>query len=145
MRILVDTNVFLDHFLGRGNDGCIATKFFAWCYLNKNQIYIASSSFRDIEYIAMKSFHNHQEARKVSLAAYSLCSKVIGISADAAIESLFSDNKDYEDECLIQAAQEQLLDAIVTNNVKDFSESDIPCFKPEDLMNNPNLKHVKLD
>ena len=144
MRILVDTNVFLDHFLARGDDGLVATKFFAWCFFSKNQIYVASSSLRDIEYVAMRHFHNHLEARKVTLATYSLCAKVIGISADSAIESLFSDNHDYEDECLIQAAKEQLLDAIVTNNIKDFSNSGIPCFKPKELMDNSNSKHTKL-
>ena len=68
------------------------------------------------------------------MKAYSLCHKVIGISQDAAIESLYNDVSDYEDSLLMEAAQEEMCDMIVTNNIKDFRKSVVPAFTPLDII-----------
>ena len=134
MRILVDTNVFLDLILQRGDDGKRALEFFIWCRREKNQTYVSSISLRDIEYVAMKSLHDRKKVNVVLNDIYSICSKVIGISADAAINSIFEDYKDFEDELLIQATKENLLDAIVTNNIKDFAYRGVPVFTPKEIV-----------
>ena len=134
MRLLVDTNVFLDFFLKRDTLGPEARNFFAWCAFNKNRIYVTSMSLRDIGYLAQKYFHDAKKARKIQVDTYCLCSKVVGISADAAIESLYSDMKDYEDSLIAVTAKLELLDAIVTNNKKDFLDSDIPVFTPAEIV-----------
>lgn len=132
MRILVDTNVFLDLMLKR--EGCIdAIKFFAWCRLRKNQIFITSMSMRDIEYTATRFYHDKLKGQMILSDVYSLCSKVIGVSADAAITAIYEDYKDYEDELMVQSAKEAMLDAIVTNNIKDFENCGFPVFKPGQL------------
>lgn len=134
MRLLVDTNVFLDFVLGR-DSGCeSALKFFIWCKQNKNQTFITSMSLRDIEYVSMRSLHDRQKVNGLLGDVYSLCSKVIGISADSAINSIFEDYKDFEDELLVQVAKEELLDAIVTNNKKDFINKGIPVFTPQEIV-----------
>ena len=134
MRLLVDTNVFLDVLLKRGQAGVDSLAFFAWCREHKNQTYITSMTLRDVEYIAKKTFHDRHKANMVLGDAYSLCSKVIGISADSAISAIYEDYKDYEDELIIQAAKEEFLDAIVTNNVKDFEDRGIAVFTPKEIV-----------
>ena len=61
--------------------------------------------------------------------------KVIGISADSAINAIYEDYKDFEDELIIQAAKEELLDAVVTSNIKDFENRGIPVFTPQSIVN----------
>ena len=134
MRILVDTNVFLDLFLDRENFADDAESFFNWCTNNKNELYITSMSLRDIGYSAHRYYHNKNVARATQIAAYEACKKVIGISADSAIESLYSDMGDYEDSLIVEAAKEELLDAIVTNNKKDFEKSGFPVFTPKEIV-----------
>ena len=134
MRLLVDTNVFLDLFLERDNLGDEAELFFNWCEKRKNQIYITSISLRDIGYIAHKYYHDKNISRMTQIAAYEVATKVIGVSADSAIESLYSDVDDYEDSLIIEMAKEELLDAIVTNNKKDFEKGDIPVFTPKEIV-----------
>lgn len=54
MKILVDTNVFLDLLLKCEpfyNDG---VKFLQNCKVNRNELYINAMSFRDIEYALKK-------------------------------------------------------------------------------------------
>ena len=91
-------------------------------------------SLRDIEYIVMKKLNDRKKTNDVLGEVYSLCSKVIGISADSAINAIFEDYKDFEDELLVQAAKEELLDAIVTNNIKDFEHSGVPVFTPKEIV-----------
>ena len=59
MRILVDTNVFVDLLFQRDDKWKDALNFFIWCRRYKNQTYITSVSLRDIEYIAHKYIHNN--------------------------------------------------------------------------------------
>ena len=136
MRILVDTNVFLDYLLNRNTD---AGLFFHWCAENKNQIFVTSMSLRDIEYTTHRLVHNKKASKFIQMQAYQICSKVIGISADAAIESLYSDVDDYEDSLIIEAAKEEMLDVIVSNNKKDFTKSGFPIFTPTEMLSLTNI------
>ena len=95
-------------------------------------------SLRDIEYSVHKALHDKQKANIAIADAYSLCSKVIGLSADSAINAMYEDYKDYEDELLVWTAKELLLDAIITNNVKDFEDRGVPVFTPKEIINLSN-------
>ena len=105
MRLLVDTNVFLDFLLQRDDNCKHALRFFIWCKQNKNQTYITSMSLRDIEYFVMKHVHDKTKTNRILSETYGLCSKVIGVSADAAISAIYEDYKDFEDELMIQTAK----------------------------------------
>lgn len=131
MKILVDTNVFLDIFLER--DSSDPELFLKNCVIRNNQIYVTSQTLRDIEYSAHKFFHEKKKAKEIQSAVYNICSKVIGISADAAIESLYSDVDDYEDSLQVEAAKEAMLDCIVTSNKKDYQKSYFPVFTPKEI------------
>ena len=135
MRLLVDTNVFLDFYLKRDIMGSEAAKFFLNCRRFKHQIYISSMTLRDIGYVSHKYFHNNMKAKEAQLAAYEICSKVIGITADDAIESLYSDMNDYEDSLQVEAAKREMLDLIITNNDKDFVNSSLPVLTPKEFNN----------
>ena len=127
MRFLVDTNVFLDFFLPRENVE-IADEFFRYCYYQKHEIYVTTMSIRDANYISHRFFHNDKMAREIVSKIYSMCTKVVCISADAAIESIFSNVNDFEDSLIVEAASENMCDAIVTSNIKDFKNSSVPVY-----------------
>ena len=134
MRLLVDTNVYLEHILER--EKCeVARTFFKTALFRKNQLVITSMSFRDIEYLYQKKSHNRELTRRMLSNIYSTVYKVVSTTADAAIESLYNDVKDYEDSLQIVAAEEAMCDAIVTFNKKDFELSKVPVFTPEEMIN----------
>lgn len=134
MRFLVDTNVFLDFFLSRDDDGKDAKTFFTKCFYKRNEIYITSLSLRDIGYISHKILHSDEASRFIQLKAYEFSTKVIGISADSAITSLYKNNKDYEDSLQIEAAKEAMADAIITNDKTGFKESLIPVYTTKQII-----------
>ncbi len=133
MWIVVDTNVFLDLLLDRGHFADEASLFFTNCYKNNHRVLLTSISIRDIGYIAHQVFHNEKDAKKIQMSAYQLCTKVISITNDDAIESLYSDMKDYEDSLIVEAAKREMADLIVTNNRKDFANANFPVTTPKDF------------
>lgn len=135
MRILVDTNVFLDYLLKREGQWEDTFQFFIWCRKHRNQTYITSMSMRDIEYAAHRATHDKAEANRILSGVYSLCSKVIGVSADSAINAIFEDYSDYEDQLQVEAAKEELLDAVVTNDIKGFANKGIAVYTPGQIVN----------
>lgn len=133
MRLLVDTNVFLEHILER--EKCeVVRSFFKTALFRQNQLVITSMSFRDIEYLYQKKSHNRELTRRILSDIYSTVYKVVSTTADATIESIHNDVKDYEDSLQMVAAEEAMCDAIITFNKKDFTLSKVPVFTPEEML-----------
>ena len=132
MKLLIDTNVYLDLLLKReGHETC--RELFYICAKKRNQTFVTSMSLRDIEYVLHKYIHNSQISRKMQHWVYEITTKVISISSDAAIGALFEETNDYEDNLQMLAAQEAMLDAIITKDKKHFKECKIPVFTPEEI------------
>ena len=126
MRILVDSNVFLDFLLGReGADE--AEAFFANCQKLRMKTYVSAMSLRDIGYIAHRFFHSEEIARKIRFETYQVCTKVIDITANDAINALHEEESDFEDSLLVNVARSSMLDIIVTNNTRHLKKYDFPC------------------
>ena len=132
MKVLVDTNVFLEYFLRRENY-CDVDKFFLLAAKQYNQTFVTSMSLRDIGYTLHRYLHDEQKTKEAQLQVYSMVSKVVGISADAAIDSLYSDAKDFEDALQVRAAEEAMCMAIVTFNKRDYQKANIPVFTPMEI------------
>lgn len=130
MYILVDTNVFLDLILNRGESADVADAFFTNVYTGKSKIFISPMSLRDIEYAVKRVTHNTKAGKEAKMTAYQMCHKMIDFSRSDAIEALYSEIDDYEDAILVEAAKREMLDVIVTNNIKDFKKADIPVWTP---------------
>ena len=142
MRILVDTNVYLDLLLKRDEKGIVAKDFFANCLRTKSQTFLTTISLRDIEYVVHKFTHDSLSARQAALDAYRLSSEIIGITASDAINTLNSNMKDFEDSLLLEAAKRENLDLIVTNNIKDFEGNGFPVITPQKY--NETIKNALL-
>lgn len=129
MRLLVDTNIFLDILLERDELSKESISFLRNTKVNKDQIYINASSLKDIYYFAFKRFHDKDLAHEYINDIYSKVNKVISLSADDAIEAIYADG-DFEDNCLVESAERTMCDAIITRNIKDFQNKNIPIITP---------------
>ena len=133
MRLLIDTNIYLEYFLKRERHEIVFT-FFKKAAERRNQTYITAMSLRDFGYIMHKYVHDSELTKKLQLRVYEMTSKVINTTADAAIESIYSESKDFEDSQQMIAAEEAMCDAIITFNKKDYAGSRIPTFTPEEII-----------
>ena len=133
MRVLVDTNVFLDYLTNRQPFYKESHDFFAYFLSHKHQIVVSPMSFCDIEYILRKIEKDPDERRKTLHTIYSIIYKIIDMSPDDVINCLYADYKDFEDGLLMESAERMMLDAIVTNNIFDFKDCRIPVYTPAQI------------
>ncbi len=133
MKVLVDTNVFLEYLLKR-DDYQTARDFFIQSVMHRHQMLVTSMAIRDIGYVAQRELHDWKKARDIQNKVYQVCSKVISVTTDAAIESLFTDWKDYEDSLQNECAKENGCLAIVTYNKKDYCNSPLLICTPKEIL-----------
>ena len=133
MRLLIDTNIYIEYLLKRENYNDVRS-FFRFALTRHNQTYVTAMSLRDIGYVVHRYTHDLEVTKKLQLQVYSMASKVIDISADAAIESLYSNANDYEGSLQLIAAEESMCDAIITFDKKGFTKSKLPVFTPSEIL-----------
>ena len=133
MRLLVDTNIFLDIIFERKNLFLGSSEFLRNAKRRSDVLYISTSSLKDISYFLKKSFHDNKKVNEELINIYSFVNKVIGLTSYDGIEALYKDG-DYEDNALICSAERTMCDAIITRNIKDFSNKTINCFTPEEYL-----------
>ncbi len=131
MHILVDTNIYLDLILERGKQSDVASQFFKNAIMTKSKLFISPLSIRDIGYVVSRLFHDKEKGRDAQFKAYSMCHKVMDLKGDYAIEALYSEMMDYEDAVIVESAKRELIDLIVTDNIKDFERAKFPVWTPE--------------
>jgi len=133
LKILFDTNVILDVMLLREPFFKPATLLLAEVE-RKNLIgYVCSTTVTTIHYLVEKS-----KGRKVALSQIeSLLKlfKVTNVDKSCLEAALKSDFEDYEDAVINESAYRELLDGIVTRDLKDFRKSSLTVYSPKELLN----------
>ena len=129
MRLLVDTNVFLDLFYNRGELAENSDKFFAATVEHHDVIYVAASTIKDLAYYIKKSVHDDKKTNDYLINIFRDVCKIVGITDDDSITALYEDG-DYEDNLLILTSQTSMCDAIITNNIKHFINKNVVAWTP---------------
>ena len=134
MKVFIDTNVILDRVLLRDEPDFPSAKIFAACAEGKIDGYIAVLSFSHIAYILRKRFAL-DEIQELNL---NLCEifNVVSLNRENIIAASSNhDFTDFEDFLQFECAKNIEADYIITNNIKDFSNSNIPVIIPHKFIN----------
>jgi predicted nucleic acid-binding protein len=132
MKILIDANVLLDVALERQPFFKDSDHILALCEQKTLTGYVSASSFSDLFYILRKS--------KGKSLAIDFLRNIVSFCAIATVndsiirQALAGDFKDFEDAIQYNAAIASQLDGVVTRNPQDFTNSTIPVFTPEKLI-----------
>jgi len=134
MRILVDSNVYIDVLLKREPFSGVCREFLEKCRKYRHLTYCTPQTMRDVGYAIHKHTHSKEIAIRAMFYLHQTTRTVIGITGDDAINALFEDANDYEDALQYLAAERNHLDAVVTNNIRDFQKSHVPVYTPEQIV-----------
>lgn len=139
---LLDANVCLDLLLKRTPHINQAAAIFELSENGDIDAIISAISFDTLAYIMRKGFTISETVEK--LKAIALITKV-GTANTAVIESALNAGwNDVEDAIQYQCARENGCDAIITRNRKDFRQSDLPVFSPQEFLDQlPDLGEVE--
>ncbi len=133
-KVLLDTNIILDIALNRQpyikNSNLVIRKLL----VRKSSIYITATTVTDIYYILRKTI-GHQKALDFIKSLFTFL-KILAIDAQIVMSALNSRLKDFEDAIQVEAAKMNNVDVIITRNKKDFINSDIEVFTPEEFLAN---------
>jgi predicted nucleic acid-binding protein len=87
-------------------------------------------SFATASYLMEKHYKNDASTIKLTIAKFLKYANVTVVNRLTIEESITSKFDDFEDAMQYSCAMHCNADYIVTRNLKDFTESSIPCYEP---------------
>ena len=132
MKILIDTNIALDHLLKREPFCREAEKIIG---LTKGGVgvYLSASSVTDVYYITRKALGDKDSAM-VLLKSLLRAVGVASVSGDEVRRAILLDWDDFEDAVQYASGESLNVDYVVTRNKDDFASVHIPVVTPEELI-----------
>ncbi|KRT17647.1 twitching motility protein PilT [Pedobacter ginsenosidimutans] len=132
-RVFVDTNIIVDLIADRQPFSKFAIEIFEKAERNEVQLFTSSHSIATTHYLLKK----YLEEKKLRDVIYNVLEyvQIIAIDEDIIKKGLKSKHKDFEDALQMLCAYNiEKLDYIVTRNIKDFKNSEIPALPPDELL-----------
>lgn len=133
MRLMIDTNIFLDVLLNRDPFFNSSRDVLRLCESKKVQGFLSASSATDIFYIVKKNLQSTDAAYK-ALGSILNIVKILTVTNDDVLNAFIQKASDFEDCLLATCAKSNKCNAIVTRNKKDFLDFDIMLMSPEELL-----------
>ena len=132
MKVLFDTNVILDVMLLREPFFKSSALLLAEVERKNIEGFVCSTTVTTIHYLVEKT-----KGRKVALSQIESLLKIFQVTQvdKSCLESaLNSKISDFEDAVLNESAFRERVDGIVTRNEKDFKQSKLTIYNPEELL-----------
>jgi predicted nucleic acid-binding protein len=133
-KIFIDTNILVDLIADRKPFSKFAIEIFNAAEEKKVRLFTSSHSIATTHYL-LKKYIDEKKLREV---LYNLLDyiQVVPIDIETIKKGLKSKHKDFEDALqMISAYSIDKIDCIVTRNIKDFRDSEIPVLSPEEAAN----------
>lgn len=134
MRLMIDTNIFLDVLAEREPFFKDSKAVLDLCENKKVQGFLSASSVTDIFYLIRRQLHSVDLAYK-ALGSVLDIAKVLTVTNEDVLNAYLQRASDFEDCLLATCAKANRCDAIVTRNKKDFLSFGITLLSPEELLN----------
>ncbi len=129
----VDTNIIVDLISDRKPFNKFANEIFVKAESKKIKLFTSSHSIATSHYILKK----HIKEKELREILYNLLDYLTVVQIDLQIikRGLKSKYKDFEDSLQIIAAQSiEKIDCIITRNIRDFKDCEIPILTPEEFL-----------
>jgi predicted nucleic acid-binding protein len=133
MRVLLDTDVVLDHLLEREPFAQAASQLLELNAEGTFDGYVSGITPINVFYIARKIMEHHK-LRQI-LNDLLLAVRVCPITHDVLNQAFALPFADYEDAVQHASATASQLDAIITRNLDDYKNATLPVFSPTDFLN----------
>lgn len=132
MVILVDTNVIIDFLTTREPYFDASSKVIAKCADGELTGYIAFHSITNLWYILRKVPDDKRRKWLIDICEFLT---VVGVNHDEVLRAIrMKDFKDFEDCLQDRCAKDIGAKYIITRNVADFINSEVPAMSPEDFL-----------
>jgi predicted nucleic acid-binding protein len=132
--IFLDTNILVDIVANRLHFAQNAIAIFNYCKSNEINMFATSHSIATMHYITKKVVEE-VELRSIIDDLLNVIS-IIPVTEPILRKSLKSNHKDFEDAIQIYSAQSlKQMDCIITRDLKDYKNSEIQVYTPDQFLN----------
>lgn len=137
MKILIDTNIILDILQKREPFFTDSYQVFRKSIETGYTCFVSASAVTDIFYILRKSFRSYEKAKEY-IEQLSQIVVFADVRGDDIRSALISPMKDFEDavvDAVVDAvAKRNNADYIITRNIKDYTDSNVPAVAPIEFL-----------
>lgn len=140
-RVLLDVNVCIDLIVNRSISPETKKKLFSVLLQNNIDAYVPAFSIDTIFYILNSSMKIDKLVARNAIQKLLKFTKLLH-TTDESIHQAFSSNfSDFEDGLINALAETNSMNAIITGNIRDFSNSNLPVYRPTDFITLFSLSH----
>jgi len=133
-RVLLDVNVCIDLIVNRSILPETKKRLFAVIIQNEIEIYVPACSIDTIFYILNSSMKIDKQVVLDSIQKLLNYTKLLHTTDLSVHQAFYSGFSDFEDGLINSLAETNAMHAIITNNITDFSKSNIPVYRPDDFI-----------
>ena len=132
MVLLIDANIILDYLLKREPFYDDAKRILALCSRNDVSGCIALPTVTNLWYILRKV---PEQTRRAALKSICELLEVVGTTHEEVVKAIDTAAfRDFEDCIQSKCAKSNAVDYIITRNISDFTQSEIPVKTPQELL-----------
>ena len=133
-RILLDVNICIDLIVNRSISTETKKKLFAVTVRHNIETFVPAFSIDTIFYILNSSLKIEKQIARNVIQKLLKFTKLLHTTNESIHLAFSSDFSDFEDGLINSLAETGGMDAILTNNISDFSKSTLPVYRPEDFL-----------
>lgn len=142
MRVLVDTNVWVDIALDRKEHVQDSQGAVGVCLLEGIELFVAGTSLKDTFYIADRSAGTKRAYESIETILQ--IAKVISIDDAVCHRALDLEKPDYEDGMIAAAALLNKVDAVISRDGQAFKSLEVPKYSPKEFIAQQGYTEVEL-
>lgn len=135
MKIMIDTNIFMDVMLNRESLADTSAEVLTLCESRKFEGVVSASCVTDIFYIVRKHLHSTELAYQAVGKVLDIV-KICPVTNQEILKAYEIHAQDFEDCLLAMCANANQCDCIITRNTKDFPDLGISVITPEEFLQN---------
>lgn len=138
MKVLLDSDVILDFFLGRELFYKNSTQIFKLCENKNIEGFTTPVIISNVFYILKKEYGNTFSLECIKDLIEII--DIVNISKNSIQQAIDSEFSDFEDALQSYSAEEYKMDCIITRNTKDYKNSKLKVMIPQDFIDFQNKR-----
>jgi len=137
-KLFLDTNVVMDLLGEREQFYDSVAKIASLADKGKIQLIVSALTYSTVYYLLSR--FEDREVVKEKIRKFKVIAETSDLTDKIINKGLSSKFRDFEDSLQYYSAVETDCNLLITRNVKDFKDSEIPVFTPDEYLNNLKIK-----
>lgn len=133
-RVFLDTNVVIDFLAVRQKFVEDAAKIMTLALKGNIKVFASAITFSTASYVMARHHANSDENIRLTIADFIKVCNVTVVDVDSVLFATQGIFNDFEDAMQYESAVKASCEVIITRNVDDFSDSELPVYSPKDFL-----------